>query len=109
MDGKTTRKEENRRQMFRRLFCLAVDVRHKCSVSRGVKKEVCNMHAHVIRKLPSLSILLLAVIANGIGHSHKLAQEAVFMQKSVKNCDEKMFSKLISTNTDAKNEEKRPR
>ena len=60
------------------------------------------MHAHVIRKLPFLSILLLAVIANGIGHSHKLAQEAVFMQKSVKNCDEKMFSKPVSTNTDAK-------
>ena len=39
--------------------------------------------ARLLCKMPLLSILLLAVIANGIGHSHRLAQEAVIMHKEI--------------------------
>ena len=51
-DGKTTRKDENRGQMFRRLFCLALEPK-LCVTSAHVsrcKKEVCNVHAHALRK-----------------------------------------------------------
>ena len=37
--------------------------------------------ARLLCKMPLLPILLLAVIANGIGHSHRLAQEAVIMHR----------------------------
>ena len=39
--------------------------------------------ARLLCKLSLLSLLLLAVIANGIGHSHKLAQEAVSCTKEI--------------------------
>ena len=39
--------------------------------------------ARLLCKMPLLSILLLAVIANGIGHSHRLTQEAVIMHKEI--------------------------
>ena len=72
-------------------------MRHKCSVSRGVKRKCATcMHTHYAKdqglmvtsarllcKMPLLSILLLAVIANGIGHSHRLTQEAVIMHKDI--------------------------
>ena len=49
------------------------------------------MHAHALMvtsarllcKMSLLSILLLAVIANGIGHSHRLTQEPVIMHKEI--------------------------
>ena len=69
-------------------------MRHKCSVSRVVKRMCATcMRVHYAKeqglmvtsarllcKMHLLSILLLAVIANGIGHSHRLAQEAVICQ-----------------------------
>ena len=39
--------------------------------------------ARLLCKMPLLSILLLAVIANGIGSSHRLTQEAVIMHKEI--------------------------
>ena len=70
-------------------------MRHKCSVSRGVKRKCATcMHTHYAKeqglmvtsarllcKMPLLSILLLAVIANGTGHW--LALEAVIMHKEI--------------------------
>ena len=39
--------------------------------------------ARLLCKMPLLSILLLAFIANGIGQSHRLRQEAVIMHKEI--------------------------
>ena len=39
--------------------------------------------ARLLCKMPFLSIPLLAVIANGIGHTHRLTQEAVIMHKEI--------------------------
>ena len=39
--------------------------------------------ARLLCKMPLLSILLLAVIANGIGHSHRLTQEALILHKEI--------------------------
>ena len=39
--------------------------------------------ASLLCKMPLPSFLLLAVIANGIGHSHRLAQEAGTMHKEM--------------------------
>ena len=71
------------------------------SVSR-CKKEVCNMHAHAARllcKMPLLSILLLAVIANEIGHSHRLTQEAVIMHKEICHPPRTEVAPSLSPNT----------
>ena len=72
-------------------------MRHECSVSRGVIRKCATcMHTHCAKeqglmvtparllcKMPLLSLPLLAVIANGIGHSHRLTQEAVTMHKEI--------------------------